>query len=150
MRSIVPCFSALLLGLAFFTAACNGGGGSSDDGEIPQSDFMISVVAKTGAHPYFGVGHAVGFAVNGVEGDELTLTRGMTYTFGINSPGHPLYITTDAAGDNNAAGEETNGVMNSRVQRGILTFTPDGSTPNLVYYHCALHPNMGWRINIIN
>ncbi len=110
--------------------------------------FSAIVVPKTPAHPYFGVGSGSGWEIDGVEGKELTLVRGVTYTFAINAPGHPFYISTDP--DGAGAGEVTSGVTGSQTDFGILTFTPNVGHPNLLYYQCYAHLNMGWKINIVD
>jgi len=33
---------------------------------------------------------------------------------------------------------------------GKLVWTPDENTPNVVYYQCATHLNLGWRIIVLN
>ncbi len=33
---------------------------------------------------------------------------------------------------------------------GILRFTPDKNTPDLIYYQCYTHRNLGWKIHIID
>lgn len=136
----------LLAGLLL--AACETGGPSAGGGA--PADFNVTVQAKTAAHPYFGQGSAFGYVVDGVEGEELTLTRGTTYTFAVGASGHPFYITTSAVGGSGAPGEVTDGVDNSQTDDGVLTFTPAAATPSQLYYQCALHPNMGWRINIVD
>jgi hypothetical protein len=110
--------------------------------------FQVTVKAKTSAHPYFNQGAPNGFVIDGVEGKELTLKRGTTYSFVINTPGHPFYLTTSPAGGMGASGEVTAGVTGSRSSTGTLTFTPDASHPALLYYQCAVHSPMGWKINI--
>ena len=115
-----------------------------------SGDFNVTAQAKTAAHPYFGTGSATGYAIDGEEGRELTLTRGTAYTFAVDAPGHPFYISTDAAGGPGAPGEVTEGVDNSQTDNGVLTFTPAAATPDLLYYQCSAHPNMGWRINVVD
>ncbi len=115
------------------------------------TSFSVIDDIKDSSHPYDGIGSSFGFVVDGVQGKELTLTRGITYTFNINSPGHPLYITTDAAGGSGSgAGMISNGVNGNFTDVGILTFKPNGSHPALLYYNCDNHSNMGWKINIVN
>ena len=41
--------------------------------------FKFSIVEKTPAHPFFGIGSARGYAVNGVEGDTLYIVRDSLY-----------------------------------------------------------------------
>lgn len=42
--------------------------------------FTFSIVPKTEAHPYFGIGHDFGYAVNGVESPTLYLLRDSLYS----------------------------------------------------------------------
>jgi len=143
----------MLIALAFFTACdvspnWNWSGGDYDFSDITIPDFTVRVVVKTDAHPYFQQGHTVGFSINGVQGKELTLFRGTTYTFRVNTPGHPFYISTSAVG--NGAGEVTNGVTNSMTRNETLSFTPNSDHSDLLYYQCDNHDHMGWKINIID
>jgi hypothetical protein len=118
-----------------------------------QTTFMVTVNTKSSAHPYYQQGYAAGFIINGVQGRELTLTRGVTYTFTMQniSTKHPFYISTSPEGA--AAGEFLDGVTGSRASgNATLTFTPTASAPDLLYYQCfnAEHSKMGWKINIVD
>jgi hypothetical protein len=55
--------------------------------------FTVTTMAKTSAHPWFGQGSGTGYVVNGVEGPTLSMTVGVTYTFTVNTPGHPFIRT---------------------------------------------------------
>ena len=112
----------------------------------PMVDFTVRTVTKTSNHPWFGEGSAIGYTINGVQGDELSLVRGTKYVFEIITPTHPFYISSDDTGV--GAGEITDGVTGSKTQNGTLTFTPNNSHPNLLYYQCSAHPKMGYKINI--
>ena len=57
---------------------------------------------------------------------------------------HPWYITDDAVG----AGAGTQYTTPSSGT--TITFTPTGAMPNLLYYQCVNHPNMGWKINLVD
>ncbi len=111
--------------------------------------FAVTAVTKTSQHPYFGVGFPLGFALDGIQGKELNLTRGINYTFLGTFPGHPFHITTSTAGAS-FANEIFSGVTNSQLQGGAMVFTPNLSHPALLYYQCGVHLNMGWRINMNN
>lgn len=113
-------------------------------------DFNVTVVAKTAAHPQFGVGISVGFAIDGIEGRELFLVRGTTYTFNITG-GHPFAFSTSVVGGPANIGltyPASNGITGTPSTGGVVTFTPNASYPNLIYYVCNAHNNMGWKINI--
>ena len=61
---------------------------------------IVKVVTKTAAHPYFGVGSALGYTINGVESPYLEFTPGNTYKFDqsdSSNNGHPLRFYEDAA-----------------------------------------------------
>lgn len=111
--------------------------------------FAVTTASKTASHPYFGVGFPVGYLLDGIQGKELFVTRGVNYTFNGTFPGHPFHITTSAAGGS-FANEVFSGVTNSQLQGGAMVFTPNLSHPALLYYMCGVHLNMGWRININN
>lgn len=117
-----------------------------DDG---GTNFVVTTVVKTAAHPQFGVGSSLGFSIDGVQGQELFLVRGTTYTFTINTGGHPFVISNSIAGSPSNAGQViTDGVTNSGAGSGVVTFTPNASHADLIYYQCNAHLNMGWRINL--
>jgi hypothetical protein len=119
--------------------------------EADVVDFQVTLAAKSTSHPSYGIGGASGFVIDGVEAPSLNLTRGRTYVFEKSWTGtamHPLYFTTVPAGA--GPGQITDLVeFNSRDYgqgTGIITFTPGYGLPDVVYYQCALHPNMGGKI----
>jgi hypothetical protein len=93
----------------------------------------------------------MGYAIDGVEGKELTLVRGVTYRLQLQDVPvtYPLYLTTSPAG----AGRDGyyRGVDGSFVSgNGVLIFTPDATTPPTLYYNSSsLHyPYMGGAIHV--
>ena len=120
-----------------------------DTDNLSGTSFNVTAGTKSPAHPQFGVGSANGYSINGVEGKELTLVRGVTYTFNVGTTGFPFIVTTDPNGGT-LTGEITTGVLNSRTQSGILTFTPDAGLPSVIYYQCSTQLNMGYKINLVN
>jgi hypothetical protein len=136
--------AVLFLGLGLFLLAL-----SACQPFVPTGDFIVTVITKTPANPEYHVGADTGYVINGVEAAVLTLTRGTKYTFGINAPGHPFYLTTDANGGPGYPGEITGATVTGQAtETGEMTFTPDATTPNLIYYQCGVHTNMGWQITI--
>ena len=70
----------------------------------------------------------------------VPLVRGRTYNFNVATPGHPFFITTVA---NDASGTPfTDGVSNSMVQTGTLTFIVPMTAPDTLHYQCSIHPSM--------
>lgn len=111
--------------------------------------FFISLVTKDKTHPFFGAGDKFGFAIDGVQGGEIVLERGKTYTFEIHSsPLHDVYLSASDIGWGSAAVES--GVKGNFTYDGEMVFTPDQSTPGLLYYQCQNHKSMGGRIFVVN
>lgn len=117
---------------------------------VPKGDFNITVSTKTASSPTYGLGAAnLEYLVNGEAGKVLSLTRGTTYSFSINAPGHPFYLTTSAVGGGSGLSQEwKEGVTGSLAEVGQMTFTPNQNTPSLLYYQCSLHDYMGWKITV--
>lgn len=111
--------------------------------------FGVTVGTKTPSDPLFGLGNPNGYFIDGVEEKELFLTRGITYTFNVLTPGHPFHISTDNVGGN-ANFIVANGQSGAPTQSGTVTFQPSSSTPNLLYYPCQFHQFMGYKVNIGN
>ena len=141
----------ILYGLIIvFVYSCSSS--SSDDGMMPNPDpdpdpmvdFTVRAATKTANHPWVNEGHSVGYTINGNQGATLELIRGTKYVFDVNTPGHPFYISTDDTGV--GAGEVTNGVTGSMTTNGTLSFTPNSSHPDTLYYQCSVHPKMGYFI----
>jgi hypothetical protein len=89
------------------------------------------------------------YVINMDQRPVLTLVRGVTKTFSVNTPGHPFIITTSSTGGPGAA-EDVAEVMGEEVDVGTVTFTPDSNTPDTVYYQCHVHTGMGNVIHIVN
>lgn len=116
---------------------------------VPKGDFNVTVAVKNAQHPAYGTGSNLGYVVNDVQGATLTLARGTTYTFGINAPGHPFYLTTDpTGGPSGLASEWTSGVTGNETEIGLMTFVVGQDAPALLYYQCSVHDSMGWKIVI--
>jgi len=65
----------------------------------------------------------------------ITLYRGQTYEFDVNSPGDPFFIRTS-----NVLGEQSNynkGVTNNGTQVGRVTFVVPNDAPDMLYYQSA-------------
>ncbi len=112
--------------------------------------FGVTVGSKTAAHPFFSFpGFSLAYYIDGVEGKQLSLTKGISYSFNVLTPGHPFHISTDSVGTN------INNIVNSGqsgapTTSGTVLFKPGTSTPQLLYYPCQFHAYMGSRIRINN
>ena len=90
-----------------------------------------------------------GPGLTGAENDPtITLIRGQEYQFVNNMGAHPFRIQSTP---NGSTGTQYNdGITNNDVSNGTLTWDVQFDAPNVLYYQCTAHPNMGGRINIIN
>ena len=77
----------------------------------------------------------------------LTLYRGNTYNFVLNSAGHPFYIMTEPfrtgiAVDGSTSVIYTNGVTGNGTGLGTVSFTVPTNAPDVLYYQCGNHSAM--------
>jgi len=85
-----------------------------------------------------------GFSKNPI----VTLYRGATYAFDVNSVGHPFYIKVAKT---LGAGDQYNvGIQNNGVEQGVVTFTVPSSAPDTLYYQCGKHQSMVGLFEIKN
>ena len=142
-------FAAML----FMGSAVSAFGAAASDSAAaakPEAyDFTVISVPKDATHPRPNEGSKVGFLVNGVQGRTLVLVRGKTYTFNVDTGVmHDIYFTTDEAGW--GTGTWSEGVVGNFTYKGIVTFTPTATTPDVLYYQCRNHKYMGGKIHIVN
>ncbi len=111
--------------------------------------FNLVAETKDASHPYFGRGSEMAFVTDGMQGKELVLTRGVTYTFRLNTGVmHDFYFTTSPVG--RGAGTLTEGITGQFIFEGDAVFTPTANTPAVVYYECRNHAYMGGKIHVVN
>ena len=101
-------------------------------------------ITNTGSTSYVFNG---GGLTNG-SNPNLTLQRGKTYSFTMNTPGHPFLIKTVQT--TGTASAYNNGVTNNGASSGVLSFTVPSDAPNTLYYICEFHSLMTRIITITN
>ncbi len=111
--------------------------------------FLVTMAAKDARHPAYGKGHELGFLVNGQPGKTLVLVRGQTYRFDVRTdPKHDFYLSTRP--DGWGGGVYSHGVKGQFTYRGVVEFTPDEQTPDVLYYQCFNHKHMGGKLVIVD
>jgi plastocyanin len=76
----------------------------------------------------------------------FTFKRGGTYTFNVNTPGHPFLINTVQG--TGTANKYNSGVTNNGIITGAVTFTVPMNAPNTLYYNCEFHSSMTGIITV--
>lgn len=78
----------------------------------------------------------------------LTLKRGETYEFVIETYDHPFYIkTAQVSGKENAYDD---GVTNNGAREGSILFTVPKDAPSVLYYVCKYHKMMSGELKIVD
>lgn len=139
---------ALLLGNAVSAFGESAVSGSAQE-QQSKYDFAVTTAYKDQTHPYYGKGIEAGYAINGVQNSTLVLVRGKTYTFDVDTGvTHDFYFSTKPIGW--GMDTVTNGVKGHFTYKGVVTFTPNTETPDIVYAACRNHKYMGAEIRIVN
>ena len=134
----------------------SGGGGFEGDYFSSSSPkvFTVTVASKTAASPYHNVGSSNGYFINGIQTPIIELKGNDTgkpyyYKFDqsdASNSGHPLRFYNNVS----KTTAYTTGVTTSGTpgQAGAhTTIAVDNNTPNILYYQCSSHANMGNFIN---
>ncbi|WP_299672265.1 CHRD domain-containing protein [uncultured Polaribacter sp.] len=87
-------------------------------------------------------------ALTNVSNANFTLQRGKTYTFNVNTPGHPFLIKSVQG--TGTANIYNGGVTNNGTASGTITFTVPTTAPNTLFYNCEFHGAMTGIITITN
>ena len=117
-------------------------------GNFPDGPDVLAIVVKnlTIGTTEFNVtktttDSASKYRINGYNNPTLTVYRGQTYTFNIDTSvgsGHPFWIkTTDTTGTGDSYDVGVTG--NGAIAGGTITWTVDIDAPDTLYYHCQYH-----------
>lgn len=115
----------------------------SNDGIDPAESKTYDVI-NSGASAYIFNGEGLTNENN----PNLTFRRGGTYTFNVNTPGHPFLINSVQV--TGTASTYNSGVSNNGAVSGVITFTVPMNAPNTLYYNCQFHGSMTGTITIID
>jgi Cu/Zn superoxide dismutase len=126
--------------LETIVAQGNIGSNADTDPESPESKTYD--VTNTGASAYIFNGEGLSDSSN----PDFTFKRGGTYTFNMDTPGHPFFINTVRG--TGAANAYNSGVTNNGAVSGTITFTVPTDAPNTLYYNCQFHGSMTGTIAI--
>ena len=120
---------------------------------LPEGPNPI-LIANNGTNTVseIAVTHAAQSAYNfgiypGRNNPSITLSRGNTYKFILDTQGHPFYIMTEPfktgiAEDGSTSVIYSTGVSGNGTEKGTLTFTVPTGAPDVLYYQCGNHQSM--------
>ena len=143
----------IALSLALVFGGCDSGtsvgGSTSSTPDPPNTNTFRVAVVPSSSYP----DGTVVFLIDGEQEAELTLVRGETYVFQMNNTpeDHPFFISTSSKGGDGGTSDWMDGVTgNFATGDEALTFVVPNGAPDLLFYQCANHLIMGWRLNIIS
>ena len=88
------------------------------------------------------------YEINGANNPTLIVRRGQTYTFNLNTAGHPFYLQTTTGSGYQPNNAYTDGFDGNGETTGMYTWTVPLDSPNELFYQCEFHGGMNGRIVI--
>ena len=98
----------------------------------------LNIVAVAGA-----------YEINGVNNPTLIVRRGQTYTFNLNTAGHPFYLQTTGGGYQ-SANIYSNGFTGNSQTTGEHQWVVPQDAPEEIFYQCEFHPVMFGKIIVVD
>ena len=112
--------------------------------------FNVTIVEKTPAHPHYGKGHDMGYAINGVEGKTIYMIRDSVYALYFGPMEYwevPLYYTEPIGG---GAGRYRNLDDGEERHARIYYIRARPDAPDTLYYASGEYPWMGGMILVVD
>ncbi len=119
---------------------------NNDTDPAPEEETNVKEfnVTNQGASAYIFNGEGL----ENVSNPDITLKRGETYEFNIESPGHPFIIkSVQSTGTGNGF---NTGVTNNGVASGKVIFVVPSDAPDTLFYNCEFHGSMTGTFNIVD
>ncbi len=88
------------------------------------------------------------YEINGANNPTLIVRRGETYTFKLNTAGHPFYLQITNGSGYQSQNVYSSGFDGNGETTGTYTWTVPLDAPNELFYQCELHTGMNGRIVI--
>ena len=89
------------------------------------------------------------YEINGVKNPTLVVRRGQTYTFNLNTSGHPFYLQTTGGGYQ-SANTYADGFTGNNRTSGEYRWVVPQDAPDEIFYQCKFHPVMFGKIIVVD
>ncbi len=89
------------------------------------------------------------YEINGVNNPTLIVRRGQTYTFNLNTAGHPFYLQTTGGGYQ-SANVYSNGFTGNSQTTGEHQWVVPQDAPEEIFYQCKFHSVMFGKIIVVD
>ena len=89
------------------------------------------------------------YEINGVNNPTLVVRRGQTYTFNLNTAGHPFWLQTTGNGHQEANSYSDGFTGNSQTTGEHQWVVPEDA-PDEIFYQCEFHPVMFGKIIVVD
>jgi uncharacterized delta-60 repeat protein len=114
-----------------------------------ESSPVLDLSGREVSVPLNIVAVAGAYEINGVNNPTLIVRRGQTYTFNLNTAGHPFYLQTTGSG------YQSSNVYNKYFQgqgrtEGEHLWVVSADAPDEIFYQCEFHPVMFGKIIVVD
>ena len=89
------------------------------------------------------------YEINGVNNPTLVMRRGQTYTFNLNTAGHPFWLQTTGNGYQLANAYDSEFTGNGQTTGEHQWVVPEDA-PDEIFYQCEFHPVMFGKIIVVD
>ncbi len=112
--------------------------------------FYVTVVPKTSAHPYFGMGSDFGYALNGVESPVVRLVRDSTYIFNVTALADSFSFGFYSIPIGGTSGRYQDHVVTIDFANDNWIVRASEDTRDTLYYASSAEPWVGGTILVVD
>lgn len=120
---------------------------SSPSNMSAKASNSITLNGNTALNLFTGT-NSIKYSINGEDNPIITLIKGFTYNFLINSPGNPFWIKTTQ--NSGIANVYWNGIEHNGIESGVLIFKVPYDAPAQLFYNSESNASLSGIINIID
>jgi hypothetical protein len=114
-----------------------------------ESSLILDVSAREVSRTINFAAVAGAYETNGVNNPTLVVRRSQTYTFNLNTAGHPFYLQT-AGGGYQSSNVYSDGFTGNSQTTGEHQWVVPEDAPDEIFYQCEFHPVMFGKIIVVD